>query len=267
VRNPDSEQRRLAALAELLTQTTRPGRATPCQQLQEVDLPIIAIHPALSTESQRILLLRCALWFEPQEIGRIADLPAASVDTRLRTAYRRLRSVGLGDPVPRDGLLERVLSCLGVLEELYWRAEELMGTDRSLASALRDAVVRRTQLLARQAGAVGGEANALLGFFAFTAARLGRESPTSQDGWWHLRAAEGAGAAGRYLWLARILATYVTADTTATVDWRSIALMWERVQELERPSTRHWLARPSSRQLVESRAVSEWPGGRVGSAG
>ncbi|HEU5217564.1 MAG TPA: hypothetical protein VFU23_02840 [Gemmatimonadales bacterium] len=247
--SPEVNRRRLAALAELLSQTTRPGRATPCHQLQEVDLPIIAIHPALSRESQRILLLRCALWFDPLEIGRITELSAVSVHTRLRTAYRRLRSVGLGEPVPQEGSLERGLSCLDLFEELYWRGEELSGTERDLSKALREAVVRRTQLLAWQHGPVGGEANALLAFFAFTATRLGREGPTRQDGWLHLRAAELAGASGRYVWLARILAAYLSAGSAESVDWRGIALMWQRVQELERPSIRYWIGGPLGRLI------------------
>ena len=162
-------------------------------------------------------------------------------------AYRRLRSVGLGAPIPQEGLLERTQSCLDLLEELYWRAEDLPVADRELATALHEAVVRRVQLLAWQNGVVSGEANALLAFFAFASARLGRAGPTRQDGWLHLRAAELAGASGRYLWLARILAAYLSTDAAESVDWRGIALMWQRVQELERPSIRRWIGAPLGR--------------------
>jgi predicted RNA polymerase sigma factor len=251
---PESKPRRLTALAELLSQTTRPGRATPCRQLEDVDLPIIASHPALAKDSQRILLLRCALWFEPPEIGRITGLSAVSVDTRLRTAYRRLRSVGLGEPLLSDSRLERTLCCLDLLEELYWRAAEMTGTDGELSLRLHDAVVQRTKALAFQNGAVGAEAKALLAFLALASAPLRGEGPRRQDGWLHLRAAEQEGASGRYLWLARIQAAYLSADT-ATTDWRSIARMWERVHEMERPSIRHWIGRSRNRTGAENLTV------------
>lgn len=247
---PESKPRRLAALAELLAQTTRPGRATPCHQLQDVDLLIVAMHPALAGDSQRILLLRCAIWLEPPEIGRVTNLSPISVDTRLRGAYRRLRSVGLGEPLLSGSRLERTLRCLDLLEELYWRAVEMAGTDAELAQRLQDAVLRHARALAGQHGAVGAEAAALLAFLSLASVAPGGEGSIRQDGWLRLRAAEQGGASGRHMWLARILAAYLTADAAPT-DWRSIALMWERVHGMERPSVRHWIGRSGSANIAE----------------
>jgi predicted RNA polymerase sigma factor len=235
--------RRAAALAELLSETSGRRHAPP-GELDEVALLLVAVHPALSRDGQDVLLLRTALWFELEEIACITGLTGASVDTRLRGAYRRLRSTGIGAPFARVGLLERAHRALEILETLYWRGDALATGQAELSRRLRLGVLSQVQSLARQDGPVGGEAYALLAFFWLCRSRRGDADCSLERGRSFLRAAEHAGASGRYLWLARIIAAQAGPGAP---DWHRIAVMWEVIHEMDHPSAPRWLGNPLAR--------------------
>lgn len=245
------EQRRAAALQELLVETAGRRRAAPAA-LDDTALLFIASHPALSRDWQEALLLRVALWFEPDEIAWISRLTPASVDTRLRGAYRRLRSTGLGAPLARVGRQDRAQRALEILEPLYWRAEGLTAAHADLSQRLHQAVLSRIQVLAGQDGSVGGEANGLLAFLWLSRARLGDAGFAPERGRSYLRAADQAGASGRYVWLARIIAAQLTPGIP---DWHRIAVMWEVIHELDHPSALRWLGNPLARLAVDEAPV------------
>jgi len=237
------EQTRAAAVHELLVETAGRRRAPPAA-LDDTALLFIAAHPALSHDWQEVLLLRAALWFEPEEIAWITRLTPASVDTRLRGAYRRLRSTGLGAPLARVGRQDRALRALEILELLSWRADGLAAAHADLSQRLQQGVLSRIQVLAGQDGSVGGEANGLLAFLWLSRARLGEAGFVPECGRGYLRAADQAGATGRYVWLARILAAQLSPGVP---DWHRIAVMWEVIHELDHPSAPRWLRNPLAR--------------------
>jgi predicted RNA polymerase sigma factor len=241
------EQRRAAALHELHVETAGRRRAAPAA-LDDTALLFIAAHPALSRDWQEALLLRIALWFEPDEIAWISRLTPASVDTRLRGAYRRLRSTGLGAPLARVGRQDRAQRALEILELLYWRADALAAAHPDLSQRLHQGVLSRVQVLAAQDGSVGGEANGLLAFLWLSRARLGDAGFAPERGRSYLRAADHAGASGRYVWLARIIAAQLSPGAP---DWRRIAVMWEVIHELDHPSAPRWLRNPLARLAVD----------------
>jgi hypothetical protein len=238
-----SEPRQAAALQELLVETIG-RRRTPPAALDETALLFIAAHPALSRDRQEVLLLRAALWFEPEEIAWITRLTLASVGTRLRGAYRRLRSTGLGAPHARVGCEDRAQRALEILELLYWRADGLADTHAELAQRLHQGVLSRIRVLAGNDGSVGGEANGLLAFLWLSMARLGDPGFTPERGRRYLRAADHAGASGRYVWLARIIAAQLSPGVP---DWHRIAVMWEVIHELGHASAPRWLRNPLAR--------------------
>ena len=241
--------RQAAALHELLAETAGRRRSPPVE-LDEAALLFIAVHPALSRDGQEVLLLRAALWFEPDEIARITALTPTSVETRLRGAYRRLRSTGLGAPRALAAPQDRAHRTLEILEGLYWRADALSPAHADLSERLRRSVVSRVHVLAAQSGAVGGEANALLAFLSLSRARHGDAGFAHELGRGCLRAAEQAGASGRYIWLARIMGAYLASGSP---DWHRIALMWEVIYEMDHASAPRWLGNPLAR-LAENGA-------------
>lgn len=242
-----SEPRRAAALRELLVETAGRRRAAPAA-LDDAALLFIAAHPALSRDWQEVLLQRAALWLEPDEIAWISRLTPASVDTRLRGAYRRLRSTGLGAPLARIGRQDRTLRALEILELLYWRADGMAAAHPDLSARLHRGVLSRIQVLAGQDGSVGGEANGLLAFLWLSRARLGDAGFAPERGRSYLRAADQAGASGRYVWLARIIAAQLSPGIP---DWHRIAVMWEVIHELDHPSAPRWLRNPLARVAVD----------------
>lgn len=239
--------RRAAALGELLTETSGRRRAAP-GELDEATLLLVAVHPALSREGQEALLLRAALWFEPEEIAHITGLTGPSVETRLRGAYRRLRSTGIGAPFARVGLLERARRALEILEALYWRGDALSLSQAELSQRLHQGVWSQIQVLARQEGPVGGEANALQAFLWLSRSRMGDVEASLERGRSYLRAAEDAGASGRYLWLARIIAAQMSRSAP---DWHRIAVMWEVIHEMDHPAAPRWLGNPLARLATD----------------
>jgi hypothetical protein len=60
----------------------------------------------------------------------------------------------------------------------------------------------------------------------------------------YLRAAEEAGASGRYLWLARIISAQLGPSAP---DWHRIAVMWEVIHEMDHPAAPRWLGNPLAR--------------------
>jgi DNA-binding CsgD family transcriptional regulator len=235
--------RRAAALGELFAETSGRRHAPP-GELDEAALLLVAVHPALSRDGQEVLLLRAALWFTPEEIAYITGLTGASVETRLRGAYRRLRSTGIGAPFARVGLLERARRALEILEGLYWRGDALSTPQAGLSQRLHQGVLSQIQVLARQDGPVGGEANALQAFLWLSRSRMGEGGGSLDRGRSYLRAAEEAGASGRYVWLARIISAQLGPSAP---DWHRIAVMWEVIHEMDHPAAPRWLGNPLAR--------------------
>ena len=141
---------------------------------------------------------------------------------------------------------------LEILELLYWRADDLAASHADLSQRLHQGVLSRIQVLARQDGSVGGEANGLLAFLWLSRARLGDAGFAPERGRSYLRAADQAGASGRYVWLARIIAAQLSPGIP---DWHRIAVMWEVIHELDHPSAPRWLRNPLASVAVDDASV------------
>lgn len=218
------------------------------------DLLCICVHPTLPVDRQLSMLLRFAFWLPNDAAARVLQIDPSTVGIHLRQSCRRLRAVARrGGRVWTAGNDSHSLGVLKHLDRLRRRGLTLCGASPRIAEALAtDTSVYVSVLLDSESGIAKAEAHAFLAEL-----HLGRERARRSDaagdpgpplrvraeptddavakGLRHLRAAQELGARDRFVWLARIHASYLLATDRADTDWEQLVGLYEGLLRASAP--------------------------------
>jgi len=216
-----------------------PPVLSPAHTLRE--LLYACVHPGLPPDRQASMLLRFGFWLPDDAAATLLQTGPSTVGIHLRQCCRRLGAVARRGG--RDGSAGQDARCLPLLRHLdllRQRAAELQGNSPELAKAVDTDTRRYASLLVdTESGAAQGAAHAFLAQLLLGAERAQAEHTTrnrnganpgddaTAEGIRHLRAAQELGAQDRFLWLAKIHATYLLAPDKERIDWQQMVGLYE----------------------------------------
>jgi RNA polymerase sigma-70 factor (ECF subfamily) len=239
IRRERTLERKTELLARLEVLAPEEETAIPDERLE---LIFTCCHPALSLEAQVALTLRSVGGLTTDEIARAFLVPDATLAQRLVRAKRKIRDAGIPFRVPPDHLLpERLVAVLAVVYLIFNEGYGPPVRGELCAEAIRLAAVVAT-LMPDEAEAHGLHALLLLQN-SRRAARVDAEGrlvlleEQDRDLWDDEQIAAGRRALERALALNRpgpyqLQAAIAALHTEPETDWRQIALLYRRLDEL-----------------------------------
>jgi RNA polymerase sigma factor (sigma-70 family) len=244
LRRASVERRRLQDLAVLSAPGGGPADAGEDIVDDRLRLIFTCCHPALALEARVALTLRTVAGVPTADIARAFLVTESAMTRRLTRAKTKIAEAGIPYRVPAGpALAERLSGVLAVLYLLFTRGYNADGEPAFADEAIRLARLL-TELMPDRPEAAG-----LLALFLFQHSR--RAARTGADGslltldrqdrsrWDHAAIAEGlallasAQGSGPYALQARIAGCHATARSSDATDWRTIAVLYDRLVQVQ----------------------------------
>jgi predicted RNA polymerase sigma factor len=235
----------------------------PDQMLRE--LLYACVHPTLPPDRQCSMLLRFGFWLPNDAVAKTLEISPSTVGIQLRQSCRRLRAVARrGSRARIAGQDSRCLSILDHLDRLRHRTVDMRRSSPGVVEAIeRDILIHAALLLDTESGRARAETHAFLAELHLGTERTRRSAATKDPnpllqvttepiedamaaGLWHLRLAQDQGAESRFVWLARIHASYLLASDRTGLDWQRMVGLYEGLLRVSTPDTLRQLQTGSS---------------------
>jgi RNA polymerase sigma-70 factor, ECF subfamily len=240
-----------ARLAVLQAEADRGGHAV--EPADDGDVPderlrlfFTCCHPALPSDAQVALTLRCLAGLSTTEVARAFLVPAATMAQRIVRAKRKIKGARIPFRVPEgDELLARLPGVLRVVYAIFTEGYAASGGPELVRADLADEAIRLARILHRLL-AGEREVAGLLALLLLVDAR--REARTGPDGqlvlldeqdrslWDRGSIEEGrrlvvaalqGGRPGPYALQAAIAAVHDEAADVATTDWPQVVALYD----------------------------------------
>jgi len=219
------------------------------------ELLYACVHPTLPLDRQCSMLLRFGFWLPNDEVSKVLETSASTVGIHLRQSCRRLRAVARrGSRARIVGQNSRCLALLDHLDRLRHRAVDLRKASPRVAEVIEhDIQVHAGLLLETESRGAKAETHAFLAELHLGGERMRRHEADASDpnpllrvaafpvedavtaGLRHLRLAQDQGAESRFVWLARIHASYLLASDRAGLDWQQMVCLYEGLLRVSPP--------------------------------
>jgi predicted RNA polymerase sigma factor len=219
------------------------------------ELLYACVHPTLPLDRQCSMLLRFGFWLPNDAISKVLETSASTVGIHLRQSCRRLRAVARrGSRAQIVGQNSHYLSLLDHLDRLRHRALDLRKSSPRVAEVIEHDIHDHARLLLEtESGGAKAETHAFLAELHLGGERMRRHEAATSDpnpllrvaalpvedavtaGLRHLRLAQDQGAESRFVWLARIHASYLLASDRAGLDWQQMVCLYEGLLRVSPP--------------------------------
>ena len=240
-----------ARLAVLQAEADRGGHAV--EPADDEDVPderlrlfFTCCHPALPSDAQVALTLRCLAGLSTPEVARAFLVPAATMAQRIVRAKRKIKGARIPFRVPEgDELLARLPGVLRVVYAIFTEGYAASGGPELVRADLADEAIRLARILHRLLPGEREVAGLLALLLLVDARREARTGPDGQlvlldeqdrslwdrgsieEGRRLVVAALQGGPPGPYALQAAIAAVHDEAADVATTDWPQVVALYD----------------------------------------